>query len=139
MNECPYVGIKFDVMTDVIISVFAFLNVRRVFNKMSVRLCIGRSEPYLVTALYRKIRAVSSMARRASFVTSSSRHLSRHPSTACLFSNGRLPWQLSAAPRLFIYQALLTAQPTLTSSGGGMTMKLNCRTELRSYVCAGDV
>jgi len=48
MNECPYVGIKFDVMTDVIISVFAFLNVRRVFNKMSVRLCIGRSEPYLV-------------------------------------------------------------------------------------------
>ena len=43
MNECPYVGIEFDVMTDVIISVFAFLNVRRVFNKVSVRL-----EPYLV-------------------------------------------------------------------------------------------
>jgi len=40
MNEWPYVGIEFDVMTDVIISVFAFLNVRRVFNKMSVRLCI---------------------------------------------------------------------------------------------------
>jgi len=51
MNECSYVGIECDVVTDVIISVFAFLNVRRVFNK-SVRLCISRSELYLVWLLF---------------------------------------------------------------------------------------
>jgi len=27
---------------------------------------------------------------------------------------------------LIIYQALMTGQPTLTSSGGGVTIKLNC-------------
>jgi len=48
VDECPYVGIEFDVIIDVNTSIFAFLNVRRVFNKVSVRLCIGRSEPYLV-------------------------------------------------------------------------------------------
>ena len=48
MDECPYVGVECDVITDVITSVFACFNVRRVFNKMSVWLCVGRSEPYLV-------------------------------------------------------------------------------------------
>jgi len=43
VDECPYVCIEFDVIIDVNNSVFAFLNVRRVFNKMSVRLCISRS------------------------------------------------------------------------------------------------
>jgi len=40
VDERPYVGIEFDVIIDISTSVFAFLNVRRVFNKGSVRLCI---------------------------------------------------------------------------------------------------
>ena len=35
MDECPYVGVECDIMTDVITSVFAFLNVCRVFNKIN--------------------------------------------------------------------------------------------------------
>jgi len=45
VDECPYVGVECDVITDVITSMFAFLNVRCIFNKITLRLCIGRSEP----------------------------------------------------------------------------------------------